>query len=62
MKRRSGPLPETITVPEAARVLGISRDTAYTLARTGELPTIRLGKRIVVSRRVIDRMLSGSAA
>lgn len=62
MSRRTGPLPETITVPEAARVLGISRDTAYALARRGDLPTIRLGKRIVVSRRVIDRMLTGDAA
>jgi excisionase family DNA binding protein len=29
--------------PEAAGVLGIGRSTAYELARTGEIPTRRLG-------------------
>lgn len=40
----------TVSVPEAARLLGISRDTAYTLAARGELPgALRLGRRFVVS-------------
>jgi excisionase family DNA binding protein len=40
----------TITVPEAAKVLGISRDAAYALARAGELPgVIRLGRRLIVA-------------
>lgn len=34
--------------PCAARVLGVSRDLAYSMARTGDLPTIRLGRRVVV--------------
>jgi len=38
----------TITVPEAARVCGISRDGAYRAALSGALPTLRLGRRIVV--------------
>lgn len=40
--------PLTITVEQAAQVLGIGRSTAYELARTGDLACIRLRRRIVV--------------
>lgn len=39
---------ETLSIPEAARVLGISRSLAYEAARRGELSTIRIGKRYLV--------------
>lgn len=48
---------ETLSVTEAAQVLGISRGLAYDMARTGKLPTIRFGKRLVVPRRALERML-----
>lgn len=38
----------TYTVAEAAAILGISRFSAYECARTGQLPVIRLGRRLVV--------------
>ncbi len=51
---------KTIGIPEAARILGISRSLAYALARKGELPgTIALGKRLVVSRAALERVLNG---
>jgi len=52
----------TLSVREAAQLLGISKNLAYQLARQGKLPgMIRLGqKRIVVSRIAIDRLLSQS--
>lgn len=37
-----------VTVPEAGRLLGIGRDAAYRAAERGELPTIRVGRRLVV--------------
>jgi excisionase family DNA binding protein len=37
-----------ISVLDAAKVLGISRSYAYMMANTGELPTVRLGRRILV--------------
>lgn len=40
--------PLTITVEQAAQVLGIGRSTAYELVRTGDLASIRLRRRIVV--------------
>jgi excisionase family DNA binding protein len=47
----------TVTVEEAAHLLGIGRSTAYLAVKTGELPTIRLGRRVLVPRAQIDRML-----
>jgi excisionase family DNA binding protein len=41
-------LPPTISVERAGEVLGISRRSAYRAATTGELPTIRLGRRLLV--------------
>ncbi|MDP9072090.1 MAG: helix-turn-helix domain-containing protein [Actinomycetota bacterium] len=48
----------TLTVEEAAGVLGISRGLAYELVSRGELPHIRLGRRIVVPRRALEGLLS----
>ena len=51
----------TVTVTEAARMLGIGRGTAYELAAEGKLPgAIRFGKRIVVSRKALERALEAS--
>ena len=48
----------TMTVEEAAKVLGIGRQTAYDLANQGKLPGARrLGRRIVVSRKALERFL-----
>ncbi len=46
-----------LDVPEAGRLLKVSRATAYSLAAQGIIPTIRLGKRIVVPRAALLRML-----
>ena len=48
----------TLTVPEAAKLLGIGRNTAYNLARQGKLPgVIELGKRLVVSKAALEKVL-----
>jgi predicted DNA-binding transcriptional regulator AlpA len=51
----------TVTVPEAGEMLGISRNAAYDCAARGDLPTIRLGKRLVVPRAARERMRNGNA-
>lgn len=49
---------QTVSVEEAAAVLGIGRGLAYQLARTGQLPgVLRLGRRLVVSRRALEAAL-----
>ena len=52
----------TITVPEAAKVLGIGRAAAYEAARTGQIPIIRIGKRILVPVAALERMLAQASS
>ena len=46
-----------VTVPEAAEMLGISRNFAYQLVKEGKLPSIRFGKRILIPRAALEKML-----
>ena len=41
-------LPLLISVPTAAKLLGISRAAAYRFADAGALPTKRLGRRVYI--------------
>jgi len=52
----------TLSIPEVAETLGISRNLAYELAARGELPgLIRLGeKRVVCSKLAIQKLLEGN--
>ena len=47
----------TMTVEETGEALGISRTSAYEGVRTGEIPAIRIGRRIVVPTAEVRRML-----
>ena len=46
-----------LTVSEAGALLGISRALAYELVARGELPSIRLGRRLVVPKVALLEML-----
>jgi excisionase family DNA binding protein len=46
-----------LTVDEAAYLLNISRGLAYELVARGELPAIRLGRRIVIPRVAMEELL-----
>ena len=46
-----------ITVPEAAKMLGISRNFAYELVRRHELPFRKFGKRILIPRVALEKAL-----
>lgn len=45
---------QTYTVEEAAEVLGVSRGAAYQAARDRKIPTIRIGKRILVPVKALE--------
>lgn len=47
----------TVTVEEAAVMLGSSRTTAYGCASRNEIPTVRLGRRVVVPTAALMTML-----
>ncbi len=50
----------TVTVEEAAQMLGISRSSAYECVRRGELRALRLGRRLVVPRSALEELLGGT--
>ena len=52
----------TLTIVEVAAVLGIGKNQAYEAAHRGEIPTIKIGKRILVPRVAFERMLNGETA
>jgi excisionase family DNA binding protein len=52
---------KTLTILEAANALGIGRNAAYEAARRGEIPTIRIGKRLLVPLVALERLLQGAA-
>lgn len=52
---------KTVSVPQAAVMLGIGRSYAYAMAHTGELPGVRkIGTRYVVSKAVLDEYLDAA--
>ena len=67
---KAGPRPEdqggetvdslTVSVEKAAKLLGISRASAYTYVRAGALPSVRLGTRLLVPKAALDRLLAGA--
>ena len=56
------PEPQTVSVDQAAIALGIGRGTAYRAVHDGTLPTVRIGRRLLVPRVALERLLAGEAA
>jgi hypothetical protein len=51
---------DTFEVPEAGQILGLSRAASYIAAANGDLPTIRIGKRLIVPRIALERLLTSA--
>ncbi|HAN64462.1 MAG TPA: DNA-binding protein [Rhizobiales bacterium] len=51
---------KTLTIPETAKLLGVGLNQAYEAARRGEIPTIRIGRRILVPVAALERKLQGA--
>jgi len=49
------------TVEEAATLLGISRSFAYEAVQRGDIPSMRIGRRILVPKAALERFLASSA-
>ena len=44
--------------PDTGQILGLGRNATYDAAGRGEIPTIRIGRRLLVPRAALERMLS----
>ncbi len=51
----------TLTVPEVAVLLRISRGSCYEAIRTGQIPSLRFGRTIRVPRFALEELLSKPA-
>lgn len=49
----------TMKVEEAAQLLGIGRNQAYEAVRRGDIPSLRIGGRILVPRRRLMALING---
>lgn len=52
-----GPPPRVYDVKTTARLLSLSPNTTYDLIRKKQIPSVRLGRRILVPREAIDDLL-----
>src|SRR5438046_2000995 len=48
--------PLLVAVPDAARLLGIGTIFAWELVRAGDLPSVKLGRRVLVPRAALERL------
>jgi excisionase family DNA binding protein len=48
---------DVFTIPEAGKILRIGRWKAYEAAKTGRLPVVRIGRRAVVPRHLLEALL-----
>ena len=51
-------LPDFFSVKMLADILGVSRATAYRMAERGQLPCMRVGKRIILSRAHLTQWIN----
>ena len=52
----------TLTVQETAKLLGLSRSLAYEAVRNGQIPSVKVGHRILIPRVALERMLDNPVA
>ncbi len=54
--------PLLLSVPQAARLLGIGTTLCWEMVHSGQLSSIRLGRRVLVSRVVVERLAQAEEA
>jgi excisionase family DNA binding protein len=52
----------TLTVKETAELLGISRNGVYEAVRTGQIPSIKFGRRIIIPYKAVISMLDAAVS
>jgi excisionase family DNA binding protein len=52
----------TLSVPEAANLLGIGKTLMWSVVQSGRIPTLKIGARVLIPRAVIESMVARAAA
>jgi len=55
-------LPDALTVEETCRVLRLGRNSVYEGIRRKEIPSVKIGRRLLVPKAGIERLLSGTGS
>lgn len=50
----------TLTVKEVQKLLGLSRGLVYQAIETGEIPSVRVGRRILIPKASLNRLLESN--
>ena len=58
----SARMSKTVTVQEVADLLGISRNHAFRCVHRGEIPSFRIGRRLLVPISFLERLLETNTA
>ena len=58
MTNEKSPTTLVYTVEAAGKALGIGRNSAYDAVRTGEIPSFRVGRRILIPRAALEKKLA----
>ena len=53
-------LPDFCTITDFSNLFGVSRATAYRMAAQGHIPSLKIGKRIILSREHLKRWVDRS--
>jgi excisionase family DNA binding protein len=61
MAKEKDPKRAVMTVRETAEALGIGINQAYEAIREGQIPSLRIGKRIIVPRVAFEKKLESVA-
>ena len=48
----------TLSVEETARLLGIGRNLCYDRVKTGEIPSLKIGRRLLVPKAALEKLLA----
>lgn len=59
MSKNFSEIRSVLTVEEAAAELGIGRTLAYESVRTKQIPSIRIGRRVLIPRAAFEKALRG---
>ena len=52
----------TLTIEETAKLLGIGRQLAYDRVKTGQIPVIKIGRRLLVPKKALEKLLEQGQA
>jgi len=48
----------TLSVEETARLLGIGRNLCYDRIKAGEIPSLKIGRRLLVPKTALEKLLA----